>query len=535
MSRSAAVLVAGLLFGTQSFADVCANGIAELSATPVAVAAGSDTIGVASREGQSVWLQAFTATGFSPVGPMVFAGNSAGPVALTFHDGSYFLFTIPVGGGVVMTEIDEAGALLGQRTIVTGLTSGESALAAESGGGEIAVAYTSRSFPDEGVYFVRVTREGLAASLRLAMPITPRPHIDITWLGVDAGWAFATHRADPAAGESTLVARVLPGTTFISPRIEAAGVRPRLAWTGSYLLLTTTVETTAGNERIQIAGYSQDGSPIVPPRTVIEGAVKLVDAVWSDSGFYVSWQDEAAGRAVLRRYTSSLESFVDTHAVSTLAPTRFRQVTNSAVIGATVYAAFEDTTSSAGALFSLFGYCQLRASISGPTIVKAREPFTLTGSAEGGVGPHYLYWEIDQGIRIVGEGETLTLRFDDTGLHEVRLIVVDRLGDRTLVRRIIQVVADIPPLNASIVVEKASIGVGELLALEGVASGGAGALTYDWTIPGQGSLSGQRITVSFPSLGTRTIELRITDGAGQVALASVTIEVAGARRRIVAR
>jgi PKD repeat protein len=137
---------------------------------------------------------------------------------------------------------------------------------------------------------------------------------------------------------------------------------------------------------------------------------------------------------------------------------------------------------------------------------------------------HMFAWDFGDGTN--GTGRTPSHAYSSRGTKTVRLTVTDSGGESTTVTKELRVNA--PPTGA-VSCSPDPVRPNEATTCSSDGSGDAeGPLSYAWDLDNDGQFddgSDPSEQVSFPSAGTRTIRLRVTDSDGATATAQATVTV----------
>ncbi len=138
------------------------------------------------------------------------------------------------------------------------------------------------------------------------------------------------------------------------------------------------------------------------------------------------------------------------------------------------------------------------------------------------VGVDGFEWTLPDGT--TASGATTTVAFDAPGTYTVELTVTDAAGNAGTDAVAIGVEDRAPPTADA--GPNRTVGIGSTVSLD--ASGSTddvGIADYRWTFPDGHTESGETGTAAFDAPGTYTVELTVTDGAGNVATDAVGITV----------
>jgi PKD repeat protein len=139
----------------------------------------------------------------------------------------------------------------------------------------------------------------------------------------------------------------------------------------------------------------------------------------------------------------------------------------------------------------------------------------------------YTYeWDVDGDDTYEETGKQPDLAFSTTGTREVTLRVTAPDGRERVSNRSFEVD---PAPTADAAATPTDPRAGETVTFDGGGSTGAGALSYDWDVDGDGSFdaTGETATHSYETPGTYEATLRVTDRNGATTTANVTVTVRG--------
>ncbi|MFN0097319.1 MAG: PKD domain-containing protein [Gemmatimonadaceae bacterium] len=121
-------------------------------------------------------------------------------------------------------------------------------------------------------------------------------------------------------------------------------------------------------------------------------------------------------------------------------------------------------------------------------------------------------------VLVLGTADTLGWRvFPDTGNNVLGFRAVDNVGDSTVTRYVVRVVANAPP-TAAITAPSAdtTIAVGDLILIQGVVNDPDGVASVLWDYgDGRTTQSPSPLPISYPVAGVYTVTLRATDEFGR--------------------
>ena len=149
-------------------------------------------------------------------------------------------------------------------------------------------------------------------------------------------------------------------------------------------------------------------------------------------------------------------------------------------------------------------------------------PIEFSSSVAGGTRPYNYTWDISS-LGYVGYQESLTYEFSSPGTYNVSVIVYDSSGNKATSE--ISIVITSPP-SVSIHSKYSNIDTNVTDIFNATVSGGLAPYSESWYL--DNNLIGTNvtsITYSFSSPGTYTIEIEITDSAGEKATAYQSITV----------
>lgn len=146
---------------------------------------------------------------------------------------------------------------------------------------------------------------------------------------------------------------------------------------------------------------------------------------------------------------------------------------------------------------------------------------TFNSTVSGGIGPYTYAWD-------AGDGSTASTssfghRYEKVGDYTASLTVTDSRGISAT--RNVSVSVKATTLAVSIHATSTN-GISPLTTtLSATVTGGVGPYTYSWTTGDGGTSSSETFTYEYHEVGTYTIRLLVTDGAGKTARDLVTITV----------
>jgi len=157
-----------------------------------------------------------------------------------------------------------------------------------------------------------------------------------------------------------------------------------------------------------------------------------------------------------------------------------------------------------------------------PTSPIASTPLSFTATASGGT-PGYTYsWSFGDGG--TATGLTATHTYTASGSYSVTLTVKDSASGTATSTQTVQV-SPIPALAASFTYNPSQPISGQSVSFSGSAIGGVSPYTYSWSL-GDGSTStSQSPSHTYPSSGSYTVTLSITDSLGTTVSVSHSVAV----------
>ena len=140
-------------------------------------------------------------------------------------------------------------------------------------------------------------------------------------------------------------------------------------------------------------------------------------------------------------------------------------------------------------------------------------------------------WDFENDGTIDDAGENVQHTYSSSGTRTVRMVVTDATSDTAVVFDTIRVNA---PPNATFDLSPSNPTVGQSVSFDARGSTDDAALaegSFDWDFDNDGSYddgSGRQIDHSFPTPGTKTVGLRVTDSEGDTSTDSDTVSVSAA-------
>jgi large repetitive protein len=149
---------------------------------------------------------------------------------------------------------------------------------------------------------------------------------------------------------------------------------------------------------------------------------------------------------------------------------------------------------------------------------------TFTATATPDEGRTIASYDWAFGDATTGTGQEVSHSYDTLGPKTVRLTVTDSAGETTVVEKSLEVV-NVPP-TAAVSCSPETVQPNQATTCSGSGSGDP-PLTFVWDSDGDGFDDGTGASqqFSFPTAGTRTIRLRVTDADGETADAQDTVTV----------
>jgi PKD repeat protein len=169
-----------------------------------------------------------------------------------------------------------------------------------------------------------------------------------------------------------------------------------------------------------------------------------------------------------------------------------------------------------------------------PPAPLAKETFTLDASAssdpeEGSLGDANHDWDLDNdGAFDDAEGKIVTHSFPIPGSYTVSLRVTDTLGATATRTEVVRV--NVVP-TASFTYEPAAPGVNEQVKFTSTSSDPEGQIPSSnqrWDFDNDGQFddaTGETVTRTFATAGTKTVRLEVTDSDGETAVASRDVQI----------
>ncbi len=155
-----------------------------------------------------------------------------------------------------------------------------------------------------------------------------------------------------------------------------------------------------------------------------------------------------------------------------------------------------------------------------PDPTDSGENATLTAQISGGVGPYTYSWTVND-ISLGINSTSAYYIFPSTGNYTVNFTVTDSLGDVAR-QSYVETTANAPLITlvrtgtpVATIPYKMSVGI----------SGGNGPYAISWTFEGRGTATGQNITHTFDTGGTRTFEVTLRDETGYTIYENYSVDV----------
>ncbi len=141
-------------------------------------------------------------------------------------------------------------------------------------------------------------------------------------------------------------------------------------------------------------------------------------------------------------------------------------------------------------------------------------PATFTGTATGGTGPYTFRWDVGKDGTIDATGQTVQLTFPTKGSVSVDLIIVDANGAQTRVNKLVGVTGT--PIVGDFSFTPTAPTAGKPVTFTASATGGTAPYTFTWDVGKDGTIdgTGPTFSTSFPTKGTFSVDLIITDANG---------------------
>ena len=140
-----------------------------------------------------------------------------------------------------------------------------------------------------------------------------------------------------------------------------------------------------------------------------------------------------------------------------------------------------------------------------------------TGYGNFGEAPYNYTWAIN-GVN-EGSGLYLEYKFPVTGVYNLSLTITDSLGGKASSYMIVHVYS-VPTLTIG--ASNLTTDQGYMVTFTSSVTGGSSPILYDWTINGNTVGTGSGLQYVFPTSGSYSVQLTVTDQAGVTATASLT-------------
>jgi immune inhibitor A len=167
--------------------------------------------------------------------------------------------------------------------------------------------------------------------------------------------------------------------------------------------------------------------------------------------------------------------------------------------------------------------------ISNGTEGIAPATFEFEADVTGGMEPYTYRWNFGDGSRESGNDETIEHTFEEAGIYNVSLIVIDSTSGTAFGSILISVEPPLPPppLTAVDIISNGTEGIAPAtFEFEANVTGGIEPYSYRWNFgDGSGESNTKTVLHRFDKAGIYSVSLIVTDSQNQIAFDSVAITV----------
>ncbi|MBX8640937.1 MAG: PKD domain-containing protein, partial [Thermoplasmata archaeon] len=388
---------------------------------------------------------------------------------------------------------------------VTGGTGTDTYSWAINGVQESTASQFSYSFSSAGTYYVNVTvtdSDGHTASYSFTEIVNPDPSVAIhvvhspTDAGIWANFSSSISGGTPGYSYSWTINSQIFTTAYVNYTFTSSGT----------FAISLTVTDANGNQAT--ADVNEVVNP--DPSVAIEGQYATVDQGINDTLFA-----QVTGGTSPFNYTWSLGSTILNYSQEF----HLQFVgTGTFQVNLTVRDSLGEATSTS---YTVTVIAKPSALIEGPNNTDKSTTTYWEGYGSYGTAPYNYYWYLN-GVN-TSSGLYFQYSFPDTGGYNISLLIVDSQGSRAYAY--LDITVDQLP-SVTVTESRSATDAGIPVYFNASVSGGTPFFNYTWSISGIGFVGYQQSLVyAFSSAGYYNITVKISDGSGNSASASIEIRI----------